>query len=86
VSSTTASVSNLAPGTTYYFAVAAVGAAGTSGLSNVITVKTPGSPPPPPYWHWGGGAVGPWLLAALLLALLWRLEGTLRPRRVRAAP
>jgi len=84
-SGTTASVANLAPGTTYYFAVAAVTAAGTSGLSNVITVKTPGSPPPPPYWHWGSGGVGPWLLAGLLLALLWRLQRTLRPRRARAA-
>jgi uncharacterized repeat protein (TIGR03803 family) len=84
VTATTASLSNLAPGTTYYFAVAWVSAAGTSGLSNVLTVKTPGNAPPP-YWHWGGGMLGPWLLAALLLAVLWRAAGALRPRKVPAA-
>jgi uncharacterized repeat protein (TIGR03803 family) len=74
VTSTSTTLSNLAPGTTYYFAVAWSDASGTSGLSNVVTLTTPGSPAPP-YWHWGGGALGPWLLAALLLALLWRACG-----------
>ncbi len=75
VTGTSASFSNLAPGTTYYFAVAWVdagGLSGTSGLSNVVTVTTPGTPPAPAYFHGGGGSVSPWPLAALLLVLLWR--------------
>jgi hypothetical protein len=80
---TTATVSNLAPGTTYYFAVASSSSAGTSGLSNVVTIKTAGNPNPP-YWNSGGGSVGPWLSAALLCALLLRLDVAFRRRRVRA--
>jgi uncharacterized repeat protein (TIGR03803 family) len=86
VTGTTASFSNLAPGTTYYFAVAwanAGGISGTSGLSNVVTVTTPGTPPSPPYFHGGGGALSPWTLAVLGLVLLFRRP--LRPAAVRAA-
>jgi uncharacterized repeat protein (TIGR03803 family) len=89
VSGTSASFSNLAPGTTYYFAVAWVnagGLSGTSGLSNVVTVTTPGTAPPPPYFHGGGGSLGPWLLAVLLLALLWRQVPVPPGRRILHAP
>jgi uncharacterized repeat protein (TIGR03803 family) len=85
-SGTSVSLSNLAPGTTYYFAVAWVdagGLTGVSGLSNVVTVTTPGTPPPPPYFHGGGGALSPWLLAVLLLAGLSRQIPSLRGRSVR---
>lgn len=84
---TSASFSNLAPGTTYYFAVAWVnagGTTGTSGLSNVITVTTPGTPPAPPYFHGGGGSLSPWLLASLLLTLLWRQVRAPTRRSLRA--
>jgi uncharacterized repeat protein (TIGR03803 family) len=77
VTATNATLSNLSPGTTYYFAVAWTNSSGTSGLSNVITVKTPGTSPPPPsggggFFDHGGGAMDPWLLAALALAVLVR--------------
>ena len=87
VTGTTATLSNLAPGTTYYFAVAWSNASGTSGLSNVLTVTTPGMAPPPPappYWHWGGGAMTPdllVLLALLVLARAWPAARALRVRR-----
>jgi uncharacterized repeat protein (TIGR03803 family) len=79
VTGTTTTLTDLSPGTTYYFAVAQVAAAGASGLSNVATATTPGTPPSPPYFHGGGGALGPGLLVVLLLALLWRARSTARP-------
>jgi uncharacterized repeat protein (TIGR03803 family) len=82
-SGTSATISNLAPGSTYYFAVAASGASGTSGLSDVVTIKTAGNPNPP-YWNSGGGVLGPWLLAALLCALSLRMISGFRTRRARA--
>jgi uncharacterized repeat protein (TIGR03803 family) len=72
VSSNSATLSNLAPGTTYYFAVAWSDASGTSGLSNVITVTTPGTPLPPG-WSYGGGGLDLGLLALLCATVLARL-------------
>jgi uncharacterized repeat protein (TIGR03803 family) len=87
VTGTTATLSNLTPGTTYYFAVAWTNASGTSGLSNVVNVTTPGMVPPPlpvRYGHWGGGAMTPdllVLLALLALARAWPAVRVIKMRR-----
>jgi uncharacterized repeat protein (TIGR03803 family) len=83
VTGTTTTVKNLAPGTTYYFAVATASSAGISGLSNVVTLTTPGTPLPPG-WSYGGGTLAPLFLAALLGVALWRTAAALRPARGRA--
>jgi hypothetical protein len=73
LSGTTATVSTLTNGTTYYFKVAAVDAGGASALSNEASAM-----PVAPAGHSGGGSLG--TLELMLLAVLAALAAASRYR------
>jgi subtilase family serine protease len=73
ISGTTATVSSLTNGTTYYFKIAAVDTGGASALSNETSAM-----PMAPASHGGGGSFG--MLEAMLLAMLAALAAASRYR------
>jgi hypothetical protein len=71
ITGTSATVSGLTNGTTYYFVVRTIMGQFTGGPSSEVsaTPQAPVTPPPPPTDGGGGGGGGSWDAMSLLVAL-----------------